>query len=180
MQELIREEDEEQKLETGVPAPEKMDNRWLFDYDYLWLGFEANLRGGKLIRNPKSESWEIRVPKDSQPFMNDKGVRDVMAMLRANVNMVSGSSVYDEDRIREWNARLQVDLATMLFVKIDDYEIEAGKLHAIISTIMQAFESNMRKSLGGKALILSMQGERVLETRTHDLTPPVPFIKRIF
>lgn len=168
----------DKEFDTGIPATEKLDNRWLFNFDLLWLEFEANLRGGKLQRNPTTGNWKIIVPKGVQPFMNEKGIKDIMAILRANVNVIGGSSVYEEDRILAWCERLGADLNDLLYTNKELYGIEDGKEGVILSTFMQNYESNLRKALNGKALILSMQGERVLKTETHDSTPKVSWLRQ--
>lgn len=175
-----QEEQGEEVLQTGMPAPEKIDARWLFDFDFLWLSFEANLRGGKLMRNSKTEQWEIKVPAGAKPFMNDKGVKDVMAVLRANVNMITGSSIYEEDRILTLCRQTRLDFSYMLHSKRDEYELEAEKYPMVVTTLMNAFESNLRKSMNGTALKYSLQAERILETRTQDLTPQRGWIRKIF
>jgi galactitol-specific phosphotransferase system IIB component len=157
-----RDEDDDDKLDTGLFAPSGMDARWLWDYDYLWLTFEANLRGGKLKRNSVTQNWEMVIPKDAQPFMNERGIKDILALMRANVNVITGSSIMMEDRVLMWCERMQKDLSDMLYIHMKDYELDDAKYLIIISTFMAAFEGNLRKSIGGRALIMATQSERRL------------------
>lgn len=153
-------------LETGMPAPEHIDVKWLWDYDYLWLKFEADLRGGKLKRNSRSGNWDIFVPADAKAFMNERGIKDVMALLRANCNVVTGSGIMEADRVKMWCERMQKDLADMLYTHMVEYELPESKFLAVLSTFMLAYESNLSKSIGGKALFYALQAERILETKT--------------
>jgi hypothetical protein len=171
---------EAETVDTGVPAPEKIDARWLWDYDYLWLQFEANLRGGKLKRNPKTETWEIDVPKDAVPFMNEQGIKDVMALLRANCNVVTGSSIMEKDRVWQWCERIQKDLADMLYVRIKDYELDDSKYLVVISTFMVAYEANLSKSIGGTALKYAMQAEHYVRTEQVNNSPSQGLLGRVF
>lgn len=168
------------RYDTGQPAPEKMDVRWLWDYDFLWLKFEANLRGGELRRNPKTENWDMNIPQNAQAFMNDKGIKDVMAILRANVNVISGSSIMEENRVLMWCERMQKDLADMLYINMKEYELEPAKFMAVISTFMLAYEANLRKSIGGKALVYAMQNERRMTTEVVNTASPSGILGRVF
>lgn len=167
--------------DTGIPAPQQIDVKWLFDYDYLWLMFEANLRGGSLKRNSVTGQWEFLIPKNSKPFMNEKGIKDVIALFRANVNVISGSSIFqDENRIYQICQVMAQDLTVLLYENLYAYELDESKFDIVITTFMTAFESNLRKSLKGMALIYALQGERVIETRTIDKTPQRGLIRKIF
>lgn len=170
----------ESEIDTGVPAPEKVDARWLYDFDYLWLTIEAELRGGKLYRSKVTGNWTIKVKDGTRPFMNDKGIKDVMAVLRSSVNVVTGTSILGEDRVLGWCERMQYDLADMLYVKQDEYELESSKYMLLISILMVAFEGNLRKSINGRALTLAMEGERVFKTETSNTTPNPGLIGSIF
>lgn len=167
------------EMNTGIRAPDKLDSRWLFDYDYLWLSVEASFRGGRLKKD-KDGFFKFVIPRDARPFMNDRGIKDTMALLKANVNIIGASTTYTEDRILMWCERMQKDLADMLYVHMDDYALDSSKYLIVISTLMSAYESNLRKSIGSKALMYSMQAEKVIESRTRDLTPPVSFKEQIF
>jgi hypothetical protein len=46
--------EDEKPIDTGISAIGNIDARWLWDYDLLWLQFEAALRGGQLKKNPES------------------------------------------------------------------------------------------------------------------------------
>lgn len=173
------EEDDRQRIDTGLFAPEKIDARWLWDYDYLWLVFEANLRGGKVKRDPKTETWVMDIPKNAQPFMNDDGVKDVMALLRANVNVITGSSIMSEDRVLQWCERMQKDVSDMVYAKMDDYELESSKFLVLVSTIMVAFEGNLRKSINGTGIKYAMQNERRIITQ-DDTPQNVGIMGKIF
>lgn len=159
-------------LETGLEAPNKIDAEYLFDYTYLWLEFEAHLRGGDLKKN-NNGFWEIIVKRGSKPFMNDQGIKDVMAVLKASVNIIGGSTIYGteenqsdgERRILQWCERFTEDVAEMLFINQIKYDLDDAKYMLLVTIIAQAFESNLRKSLGGRALTLALQGKRVIESR---------------
>lgn len=158
-----------QRIDTGFYAPEKVDSKWLFDYDYIWLQFEAHMKGGTLYRNPKTETWFFEREEGTFPFMNDRGIKDIMALLRANVNIISGSSWLTEDRVMV----LCLDMANALLKMLQnnrlDYDLSESKMQVVVETFMNAYELNLRKSVGGKALIYSMQSEKVMIHR--DDTP---------
>jgi hypothetical protein len=166
----ITEEDDPniERIDTGVQA-EKPDMKLLLDYDYLWYSFEAQIRGGKLVRN-KRGYWEIRVNKlNADPFMNDQGIKDTMALIRANINVITGTGVLDQDRVLSWCERFQKTLALFFYQKQKDYELEDAKVRPLVSTIMVAYETNLRKSIGGTALINLIQSSRqIYQENTSD------------
>lgn len=174
------EESEPKEIDTGMEAPEKLDARWLFDYDILWLSFEADLRGGKLKKDPKTRHWVFDIPKGAKPFMNERGIKDIIALMRANVNVISGSSIMEQDRVLQWCRRFQMDLGDLLYINMDLYELDPAKYLAVISTFMIAYEMNLRKSIGGKALMWSLQTERILRTETEDKTQQRSLLKKMF
>jgi hypothetical protein len=172
-------------IDTGVQAPEKIDARWLWDYDYLWMSFEASMRGGALKRNPKTSHYEIDLRNATDPFMNERGIKDIMALLRANVNVILGSTIFEnaqgqgETRVYQLCEDFGYELLIMLQNNKEVYEISEGKIMVLLLTFLNAFESNLRKSLDGKALVYAMQAEhRIIQ---EDATPPAPgLIRKIF
>lgn len=158
--------------QTGVMAPEVMDVKWIWDYDYLWLRVEAEMRGAKLRRNANSKMWEIDTKGATAPFLNEKGIREVMALLRANCNIVTGSSHFTEDQILNRCLMMAHTLLKYLEINAIEYEIKPGNQEIVAVTFMNAFEANLRKSLGGRALMAALQGERSLETKQTLQQPP--------
>lgn len=173
-------EPEKEYVDTGMFAPEKVDARWLWDYELLWLKFEADLRGGSIKRNPKTENWDLVIPKDAVPFMNERGIKDVLALLKANVSVISGSSITTEDRVLQWCERMQKDLCDMLYIRMKDYELDPAKFLAVVSTFMMNYEMNMRKSIGGRALVYATQTERRSIIEQVQPSNNGGFVSRIF
>lgn len=161
--------EEEKPIDTGVSAIGNIDARWLWDYDLLWLQFEAALRGGKLKKNPETLTWEIHLIKGAIPFMNDKGIKDFLALMRANVNVVTGSSIMTEERAMKLCEIMSLTILKMLQNNKVEYDIPESKLYTVHRTFMNAYESNIRKSIQGIALKMAMQTER--RVITEQITP---------
>lgn len=171
-------------LDTGIPAPEKIDTRYIFDYDYLWLGFEAKLRGGKLKRNPKTASWEIDLKDHSKAIMNEKGINDLMALFQTNVSIIQGSTIFENDQNQgiERIYRLCEDMGYALLMMLqenkEEYEIGEGKMMVIVLTFLNAMEANLRKSLNGEALKYITQAEHRVISEDATKQPPTPMLRR--
>lgn len=171
-------------LDTGQPAPEKIDTRFIFDYDYLWLNFEAKLRGGKLRRNSKTGSWEIDLKDHAKAILNEKGINDLMAFFEANVSIIQGSTIFENDQGQgiERIYRLCEDMGYALLMMLqenkEEYELGEGKMMVIVLTFLTAMESNLRKSLNGDALKYSLQAEHRVISEDATKQPAVPILRR--
>lgn len=181
----VDEKGNENVMDTGIPAPENMDTRWLFDYDYLWLSFEAKLRGGKLKRNIKTGVWEIDLKDATTPIMNEKGINDLMALFQSNVSVIQGSTIFENEggkgieRIYRLCEDMGYALLMMMQENKEEYELGEGKMMVVVLTFLNAMEANLRKSLDGKALIYAMQAEHRIIQEDATKQPPQPILRRI-
>jgi hypothetical protein len=101
--------------------------------------------------------------------MNDKGIKDLLALMRANVNVVTGSSIMTEERAMKLCEIMSLTILKMLQNNKVEYDIPQSKLYTVHRTFMNAYESNMRKSIQGIALKMAMQTER--RVITEQVTP---------
>lgn len=158
------------RVDTGQYAPSKDVDKDLIDFEFLWLNFEAHILGGSVERDEKTGNWVKRIPKGAKPYLNEKGVKDILTMFKMTVNPITGYGITLQDRVQLWCERFQKSLATMLYVNRREYEIEEGKYSIIIDAFMFVFEMNASRSIGGKGLIYKYQSEhRVISER---IEPP--------
>jgi len=164
--EYFEEEEEERDIErqeTVLQPPE--DVRWLFNYEYLYAQIEAYLRGEALIYNPKYETYTRK--KVSEPLLNEKGIQAVMTLLRSQINMLGALTYYDVERIYLICKYLHIDLATLLFINAEEFEVQPHKIPIICEIVMNNVEHNLRRSLGAMGMKSIMTTEKIIETRVE-------------
>ena len=156
-------EEEEEREEIVTKPPE--DVRWLFNYEFLYTQIEAYLRGEALIYNPKYESYTRK--KVSEPLLNERGIQEVMTLVRSHINMLGSLSYLDEERIYLICKYLHIDLARLLFINAEEFEMEPHKLSIICDIVLNNVELNLRRSLGAMGLKSVTVSERIIETRVE-------------
>jgi hypothetical protein len=157
------EEEEKEREEITTQPPENI--RWLFDYEFLYTQIEAYLRGEALIYNPKYESYTRK--KVSEPLLNDKGIQEVMTLVRSQINMLGALSYYDEERVYLICKYLHIDLANLLFINAEEFDVKPHKIPIICDVVINNVEHNLRRSLGAMGLKSIITTERVIETRVE-------------
>ena len=159
-----KEYEEEGEREEIVTKPPE-DVRWLFNYEFIYTQIEAYLRGEALIYNPKYESFTRK--KVSEPLLNERGIQEVMTLVRSHINMLGSLSYLDEERIYLICKYLHIDLARLLFINAEEFEIEPHKLSIICDIVLNNVELNLRRSLGAMGLKSVTVSERIIETRVE-------------
>jgi hypothetical protein len=160
-EEEYEEEGEREEIVTKPPE----DVRWLFNYEFLYTQIEAYLRGEALIYNPKYESFTRK--KVSEPLLNERGIQEVMTLVRSHINMLGSLSYLDEERIYLICKYLHIDLARLLFINAEEFEMEPHKLSIICDIVLNNVELNLRRSLGAMGLKSVTVSERIIETRVE-------------
>jgi len=156
-------EEEKEREEITTQPPE--DIRWLFNYEFLYAQIEAYLRGEALIYNPKYESFTRK--KVSEPLLNERGIQEVMTLVRSHINMLGALSYLDEERIYLICKYLHIDLARLLFINAEEFGMEPHKLPIICDIVLNNVELNLRRSLGAMGLKSVTVSERIIETRVE-------------
>lgn len=153
-------------VSTSYTPPSEEVARWFFDYRQLYWEIKAHLYGGWLEED-KRGNYVIKKPKKANPFMNVKGIEDTMALINAFITKIQALTILDENRILRLCKDLYVKLAKLYYVNMEKYNLEPAKASIVIRIVMSAFESNLRKSLGGRSMVLIGQTERVVEQRVQ-------------
>jgi hypothetical protein len=161
--EEYEEEEETEREEVTFQPPE--DVRWLFNYENLYAQIEAYLRGEALIYNPKYESYTRK--KVSEPLLNEKGVQEVMTLVRSHINMLGALSNYDEERIYMLCRHLHIDLANLLFINAEEFGVQPHKIPIVCGIVMNNIEHNLRRSIGAMGMKSVTVSERIIETRVE-------------
>lgn len=173
----IEEEDEEQpNYGSNLPQPQAIQVNQYKDFRLLWAEVEASLLGGQLDFDPITKKYSLSTPKDAKPYMTRQGISDCIAFLKLNVNVATGTSIMNEERVMRICKKTAQSLLIMLQNNRERFEIEPGKLLLICQMLMNVFEANMRTSIDGKGLEWFLQHERIIETR--NITPPQPGLLR--
>ena len=168
---MIREEEEEieeeekEREEIVQEPPSEKEVRWLFYYEDLYAQIESYLRGEALIYDPKFGTYKKK--KVSEPLLNERGIQEVMTLVRSHINMLGALSYLDEERIYLICKYLHIDLATLLFINAEEFEMEPHKLPIICDIVLNNVELNLRRSLGAMGLKSVTVSERIIETRVE-------------
>ena len=160
--EEIKEQVEE--VSTTYTPPSDEVARWYFDYSRLYWEIKAHLYGGWLEED-KFGNYIIKKPKSAVPFMNTRGIEDTMTLVNGFITKIQALTILDEERILALCRDLYISLSILYYVNMEKYELTPEKASVVIRMVMNAFETNLRKSLGGRSLLLIGQTERVIEQK---------------
>jgi hypothetical protein len=155
-------------IDTHYRPPLDERARWLFDYTRLYWELKAKLLGGWLVTDEKSGSFKIERPRRAVAFMNDRGVEQTMAVVNGFITIVQGTSIYDEQRIYALCFEFNEKLNLYYYQNMDDFDLPPDRASLVIRLIVDGFEANMRKSIGGASLKIIGSTERVIETRATE------------
>lgn len=153
-------------IETSYTPPSKEEARWVFDYSHLYWEIKARLLGGWITQNKKNE-YQIVRPKGANPLLNVSGIEETMALINGFVTKIQGLTVLDEERVLILSKDIYIKLAQLYYINMENFDIDPARASIIVRMIMNLFESNLRKSLQGRSLLLIGQTERIVETRTE-------------
>jgi len=135
--------------------------RWLFDYSLVMKQIEASLSGGELVVDPKYGTVKIQNP--SYTLLSKEAVKELMgSCIRPFViGNIQGASNIDLERLDKWCFLLKMAVAKFLAENWVRYNLTKGKASMIVNMVVNIFEANLSKSLGGKSLDLVAGTERV-------------------
>lgn len=159
-------EEPSEEISTTYTPPSDEHARWFFDYSRLYWEIKAHLYGGWLVED-KNGNYVIKKPKKAKPLLNVEGIEDTMAIINGFVTKIQALTIMDEERIFSWCRELHIRLALLYYNNMEKYELTPEKASIIVRMIMNAFESNLRKSLGGMSMRLIGQTERIVEQRVE-------------
>lgn len=146
-----------EEMQTKVTPPSEKDARWMLDYIRLYWEITAHLYGGQLTQEKTGDQqYKIVRRRGAKQFMNDKGIEETMSIFNGFVNKIDATSLTNEDRILDKCTRLHEELAFNYFINMKRYELTREKASLVIKMIVNAFESNSRKSIG--AIMLKTLG----------------------
>lgn len=158
-----------QKEDTQVIPPSDDDARWMFDYRMSYWDLKAKLMGGELTQEQSGENkgnFVIIRKVGSHPFMNDDGINKTMAMLSGHVSKIQALSQLNEDRVLQLCQVLSEDLIVYFAIHHAEFGMSLFDASKVIGLIMDNYETNLRKSIGGQGLRTIGGSEHVIETRT--------------
>jgi hypothetical protein len=153
-------------IETHYSPPSRDDSRWMFDYQALYWEIRAKLMGGWIIQD-KQNNYVIKKPKGVNPLLNGDGVEETMALINGFISKIQGITIVDEERVLTLCRDLYVKLSQLYYVNMERYEITPEKASVVLRMVMNLFETNLRKSLGGMSMKMIGQSERIVETRAE-------------
>lgn len=158
---------EERGLETiatDYSPPSLSESRWIYDYTLLYWEIKAALIGGWVTEDKKG-NYVIKRPKNAKPIMNSLGIEETITDINAMVTKIQALSIYTEERIFEICWSIADSIVHSLYINMERYEITPEKARKIRDIIMSLIESNMRKSIQGRSMLMIGQTERIIETR---------------
>jgi hypothetical protein len=99
--------------------------------------------------------------------LNVEGIEDTMTIINCFVTKIQALTIFDNERISTWCRELHKALAKLYYINMEKYELTLEKASVVLRMIMNTFESNSRKSLGGTGMRLIGQTERIVEQRVE-------------
>jgi len=165
--ELEELEREIEKIETNYRPPSEKEARWFFDYQRFIWELRAKLMGGYITQD-KDGFYKIMRFKGCKGLLNKQGVEDIVSLVNGFVtDKIHPLSIFTEERILQLCRDLYTKLAIMLYKNMEFYEIDPGKASVILRMVMNLFEANLRKAIGGMSLRMLGQTEKVIEQKTE-------------
>lgn len=154
-----------QTIETSHEARGEENTRWMFDYEKNYWDLRAKLKCGWVIT--QEGQYVIKRYKNVKPYMNDMGVEQTMAIIQAFVSKIQALSVIDEDRVYEMCKALNIKLVEHFRQNMWNYNMTTSGASVVIRMIMDQYEFNIRKSMGGRAILAALASERVIESKVE-------------
>jgi len=158
------EEDVEQISTTYTP-PSKEEARWIFDYEKLYWEIRAKLMGGWLTQNKLNE-YVIVKPKGATPLLNITGIEQTMALVNGFITKIQALTILDEERILTLCKDLYINLAKFYYINMEEFDLTPERASLVIRIVCNLFETNLRKSLGGRSMQIIGMTEKIIETKT--------------
>lgn len=154
-----------EEIETGSGRIKDEEAKWFFDYSKLYWEIKSKLMSGEL-REDKDGNFIIRRPKGARALLTSVGIEETMAIINSSVTKIQALSIVDEERIKAMCLTLGRSLVDNYYVNMEKYGLDPSRATMVLRIIMNLVETNLRKSLEGKALIITLQNETVREVRT--------------
>lgn len=131
--------------------------RWIYHTDEIIEDFMHNLRGDTW--DGKTGNW-ISTKK---PIINDDGVRVLTGIIKTALNKVTLLSDIDKRDIRYICKEMHIDLAKVIILNYEKYEIDKKNIDVLIDNVMNFIYIGLKKSEDGgdrKALTQSTRTTR--------------------
>lgn len=125
--------------------------RWQLTPEDIITELENDLRG--MTYNHKEEKF---VKTGAIPSLNERGIREIISIVRSKINKITFLSNLDQEDIRQITLDVNLSLISLLFSKFDDFELKKENLeiildqviHLVYMGLMRAFNEGERKFLG--------------------------------
>lgn len=150
------------QLFTQYRPPTK-DVRWIFDYESLYWEIKAKLMGGWVTKN-KDDEIVIIIPDGVRPMLNITGIEETMAIVNGFISKIQGLSILDEERVFVMCKDLWIKLSKMYYINMENFDIDPARASIVLRVIMNLFETNLRKSLGGRSMRMIGETEKIVQS----------------
>lgn len=160
-----------EKIDTQIIPPSDDQARWMFEYRMIYWDIKAKLMGGELTQEQAGDNkgnFVVIRKVGAKPFLNDEGINKTMALLNGYVSKIQALSQMDEERVFKLCIVTRDALTDFYSIHCREFGISLMDASLIIDMVMNNFETNMRKAIGGKGLTIIGGTERVIESRTDN------------
>lgn len=149
-------------------APEIMTRdasltRWQLESDDLLESLEHDLRGEYWVTDENGRgNW--KKSENHTPFLNEKGVKAIINILKPIVNRNTFLTNYSEERVNDLLFFLSNKITRTLYFNYDEFEI-SPEFFPILNEMIQSFlESALRRPMeqGERRFIGSTEQRRIL------------------
>lgn len=171
----------ERILEMSAP-PEPALTKWQLTISDLLMEQEKDLRGERWVIERDSEGNEYGKWKTTKyPIMNDRGIKEVMSVIRSHINKISFLTNLTDLDIERICKKLHIVLAKLLILKQRDYALDLVNYEITIKKIMNPIYMGLKKSLnqGEREFLKQTERriERISEPSGRDKKSWVPFMR---
>jgi len=171
-------------LDTFMPMAQKKDSqadaqvvRWQLETDELCQRIELMLSNE--VFEQDMQSGEIKRFKKGNPLMNERGVQEVLTLIRPHTDKNTILSNLTDFEIGLTMVELRSKLAIMLGRRYNDFEIVKSKLPIIVSIIINPIWATYKRAANETTLSYLGKTQQIQEIRRTDPENKTGFIDRI-
>jgi len=121
-----------------------------FSIEDLLTRIEAYLKGQIIVKNAAGEEITTTLGKR---IMNDEGIQEILQIMRKRLDgIVYSTSFLDLTYIQYEVFFFNLNLIELIAAKAKDWELDTSHYEELIDYLTSAYESILRKALGGQTL----------------------------
>lgn len=139
--------------------------KYVLNTDDVLTSVEAYL--SSLVYDTKRKQWVRDEIEAGKPLMNERGVNEIMRVLKIRLSRIFTLSNFNEKDINIISKQFGRNLVLLFFAKYREYEIERVRIRFITHEIVDCVYATLMKARDGQLQTFLKDTTRVTETITN-------------